>query len=84
MKLGAPPSAVRTDNAEAVALACRLHQEGHSLQAIAEAVANAGHPTKRGGRWAPETVRQLLARHAQARVTSTRKRGPSACTPDTA
>jgi site-specific DNA recombinase len=39
-----------------------LRAEGLTLRAIAGALAAEGHQTKRGGRWAAETVRKVLAR----------------------
>ncbi|MCC6648654.1 MAG: recombinase family protein [Polyangiaceae bacterium] len=39
-----------------------LRAAGASLRAIAEALTREGRTTKRGGRWAPETVRKVLAR----------------------
>ncbi len=40
-----------------------LRAEGHSLRAICRALVTEGRPTKCGGRWAPQTVAQILARH---------------------
>jgi hypothetical protein len=39
-----------------------LHAEGQSLRAIAERLTEEGHRTRRGGAWAAETVRKVLAR----------------------
>ena len=39
-----------------------LRAEGLTLRAIADALGAEGHRTKRGGRWAAETVRKVLAR----------------------
>jgi site-specific DNA recombinase len=41
-----------------------LHATGASLRAIAAVLTAEGHTTKRGGRWAAETVRKVLARVA--------------------
>jgi site-specific DNA recombinase len=41
-----------------------LRAEGATLEAIAEALTTEGHATKRGGKWAKETVRLILARAA--------------------
>lgn len=45
-----------------VARMVELRSEGHSLPAIARALADEGRPTKRGGQWTPETVRRVLRR----------------------
>jgi DNA invertase Pin-like site-specific DNA recombinase len=63
VKLGAPETAVRTDNPVVVSLALDLKQKGSTLQEMADELTRLGYATKRGGRWAPETVRQLLSRH---------------------
>lgn len=39
-----------------------LREQGHSLRAVASALTAEGHTTKRGGQWAPETVRKVLKR----------------------
>jgi DNA invertase Pin-like site-specific DNA recombinase len=39
-----------------------LRGEGLSLRAICDVLRREGRPTKRGGRWAPQTVAQVLAR----------------------
>jgi DNA invertase Pin-like site-specific DNA recombinase len=41
----------------------RLRWSGHSLQAIADTMTEAGVPTARGGRWHPSTVRAVLRSH---------------------
>ena len=41
-----------------------LRTAGLSLRGICEALAREGRHTKRGGRWAPQTVKQVLARAA--------------------
>lgn len=38
-----------------------LHEEGLSLRAIADTLIAEGHRTKRGGRWAAQTVKNALA-----------------------
>ena len=45
---------------ETVALARELRAEGLSLRQIAARLTEAGHPTKRGGKWQAETVAYLL------------------------
>ncbi|MFO0662991.1 MAG: recombinase family protein [Polyangiaceae bacterium] len=40
-----------------------LHGQGLSLRDIARTLSEEGYPSKRGGRWAPETVRKVIARH---------------------
>jgi len=39
-----------------------LRRQGHTLRQIAATLASEGHRTKRGGRWHPSTVRQVLRR----------------------
>jgi site-specific DNA recombinase len=39
-----------------------LHHEGRTLREIAEALTSEGRPTKRGGRWQPQTIANVLAR----------------------
>ena len=39
-----------------------LHAEGLTLRAIAERLTAEGRRTKRGGKWAPETVRRVITR----------------------
>ena len=39
-----------------------LRQQGQTLREIATTLAQEGHQTKRGGRWHPSTVRQVLRR----------------------
>jgi len=41
-----------------------LRGEGRSFAAIACQLANEGHPTQRGGRWLPNTVRRVWTRNA--------------------
>jgi DNA invertase Pin-like site-specific DNA recombinase len=43
-----------------IAMARRLHRRGRSLRQVGAALAKAGHKTRTGGRWWPETVRSLL------------------------
>lgn len=45
---------------EVIQLARRLRDDGLTLQAIADQLNEAGHPTKSGGRWHPNSVRRLL------------------------
>ena len=54
---------VKTE-AETVARIVALRSEGASLREIAATLDAEGHTTKRGGRWAAETVRKVLARVA--------------------
>lgn len=42
----------------------QLRAQGATLHAIARTLCREGHPTKRGGKWAPETVRKVLGRMA--------------------
>ena len=50
--------------AEAVALARRMRDDGATLRDIAGELSRRGVPTKKGGRWAAETVRLVLRRVA--------------------
>jgi site-specific DNA recombinase len=43
-----------------------LRRQGTSFRAIAASLAIEGRPTKRGGRWAPATVRKIVMREVQA------------------
>lgn len=52
------------DEGRTVTRLLELHREGRSLRAIAAALTVEGHRTKRGGTWAPETVRKVLSRAA--------------------
>lgn len=56
------------DSAEAEALAdiVALRREGSSLREIGRAMEARGIRPKRGGRWSPESIRQLLIRAAEA------------------
>ncbi|MBU0611288.1 MAG: recombinase family protein, partial [Armatimonadetes bacterium] len=47
---------------DTVARILALRAEGMTLQAIAAAVTAEGRPTKRGGKWFPSTVRNVLQR----------------------
>jgi hypothetical protein len=48
--------------AETVRRIVGLRAEGFSLRHIAATLIDEGRPTKRGGEWAPTTVRKILAR----------------------
>ena len=52
------------DEAETVARIVALRGEGLTLRAIAASLTSEGRPTKRGGRWAAETVAKVLERAA--------------------
>jgi len=52
------------DEAETVARIRALAAEGRTLRAIAAVLDQEGRRTKRGGKWAAETVRKVLARRA--------------------
>ena len=52
------------DEAETVARIRSLAAEGKTLRAIASVLDQEGRRTKRGGKWAAETVRKVLARQA--------------------
>lgn len=47
------------DELEAVRFILRRREGGATYQAIADALEDAGHPTKRGGQWHPATVRAV-------------------------
>lgn len=51
---------------EALRRAQELRHAGMTLERIAQALTNEGFETKRGGRWAHQTVRLLLQRSAGA------------------
>lgn len=73
---------LETDENEAAALAAaeKLREDGVSLRAIAAQLNEDGVPTKRGGRWHPNTVARLLdpaareADNARAAAARDRKR----------
>lgn len=46
----------------AVARIQELHARGQSLRRIAQTLSEEGFQTKKGGRWAPETIRKVLRR----------------------
>ena len=48
----------------AVARILELRTEGRTLWAIADTLTAEGHKTKRGGRWHPQTVANVLTREA--------------------
>lgn len=50
---------------ETVRRICELQNAGHSPKAIATILQEEGRPTKRGGKWAQNTVRLVLARLAE-------------------
>jgi site-specific DNA recombinase len=52
------------EEAETVQRIVGIREGGLTLRAIAETLRREGYRTKRGGRWAPETVRKVLARLA--------------------
>lgn len=45
-------------------LVFKLKGAGKSLRAVAQALTQAGRPTKKGGAWSSETVRKILANRA--------------------
>ncbi len=47
-----------------------LRREGVSFREIAASLSAEGRPSKRGGRWAPATVRKIVMRAAQAQATA--------------
>lgn len=54
---------VDTEEQETALRIRELRDSGLSLRAICRALVAEGRPTKNGGRWAPQTVAQILARH---------------------
>jgi DNA invertase Pin-like site-specific DNA recombinase len=48
---------------ETVARIMELHAAGASLRGIARTLAEEGRPSKRGGRWHPQSVALVIARH---------------------
>jgi DNA invertase Pin-like site-specific DNA recombinase len=51
------------DYVDVIPTAIRMRSSGASLQAIADAINNAGHQTTGGGKWQAMTVQRLLARY---------------------
>lgn len=66
VRLGRPPLGPDADDAAMVARINEMRERELTLQTIADRLEAEGYPTKRGGRWAPETVRKIIARQAQA------------------
>ncbi len=52
------------EEASTVARIMALRATGHTLRAIAAVLTEEGHATKRGGRWAPQTIAAVLGRAA--------------------
>lgn len=65
VRLGRPPLGPEADNAATVARINEMRQRELTLTEMAERLEAEGHRTKRGGRWAPETVRKIIARQRQ-------------------
>jgi DNA invertase Pin-like site-specific DNA recombinase len=65
---GAGRQVVADDDAEmeTVSTIRRMRAEGASLREIATALDTSGRPTKRGGKWAPQTVAKVLSRQSAA------------------
>ena len=51
-----------TGECEVVSRILDLRSKGLTLQAIANTLTDEGHPTKRGGKWYPATVRKVVKR----------------------
>jgi site-specific DNA recombinase len=65
VRLGRVPlEAASADGAQTLTRARQLRADGATLRQIAATLTTEGRRTSRGGRWAPETVRLLLARAA--------------------
>ena len=67
---------VEPDEAEAATVRRirELRHEGRSLRAIVETLRTEGHATKRGGSWAPTTVKRVLDRMMPYGMTNARAR----------
>jgi len=63
--LGPPTLGSTPQEAATVARIVELADRNLTLREIAQVLRDEGHPTKRGGRWAPETVRKVLAREGR-------------------
>jgi DNA invertase Pin-like site-specific DNA recombinase len=70
---GSPPFGLRSEGKELVPLAAEqavikriveLRAQGLSLPRIVQVLADEGYPSKRGGRWHPQTVSRVLQRAA--------------------
>lgn len=64
IRLGGVPLGETADEARAVARIIELRSEAATLRAIAATLTAEGYQTKKGGQWAAETVRKVLAREA--------------------
>lgn len=72
VRLGPPSLGSVASERSAVERVLELRRQGLSLAAVAEVMQAEGHPTKRGLRWAPETVRRVCEREGlpcRGRVT---------------
>lgn len=66
VKLGAPALGVDADELETIDRILELKEAAHTLREIAAVLQAEGRRTKRGGKWAPETLRKVLARQGAA------------------
>jgi DNA invertase Pin-like site-specific DNA recombinase len=66
VRLGRPPLGADADDAAMVAAIAEMRQRELTLREMAERLEAEGYKTKKGGRWAPETVRKIIARQMQA------------------
>lgn len=66
VRLGRPRLGPDADDAAVVSRLNEMCQLELTLQSMANNLEAEGYKTKRGGRWAPETVRKIIARQAGA------------------
>lgn len=66
VKFGGPALGETADEQATLARICELRDEALSLRQIVARLDAEGYKTKRGGRWAPETLRKVLARQEGA------------------
>lgn len=64
-RLGRPSLETTDEGQAAVSRMLELKDESMTLRAMAARLEAEGFRTSRGGKWAPETIRKVLARHAE-------------------
>jgi DNA invertase Pin-like site-specific DNA recombinase len=66
VRLGAPALGADEHELSTLARIRELRSESMSLREMAATLTSEGHRTKRGGKWAPETLRKVLVREGLA------------------
>lgn len=63
VRLGRPPMSPDDDDTNLVERIRGLQEAKYTLREVAATLQAEGFETKRGGKWAPETLRRIMARH---------------------